>query len=336
MADRMSRRRPSGVLASFASVSLVGSAAVCVLPGEASARERWGSDDRPHNAAASHRRWRILADVDLMLGFGRSLVASQTQPSGTVAAPQTIVDERDVFVESWILSAGVGFAHGVDLRLRVPLTYMSFRSDVYRLGAAALGDVGLDVRWSPENSRFSFALALTAPTAQGDPPTPPRFDQNSSNRYLAGRASQSVRGHEVDYLFAWKRFGVAPSVFAFVPLGPRTALVPYVRLEGRIQSSGGDGNSLETASVFGARVSHRLSGTAVAPESPGGTEVALRAFTAVPMSGVDDHRASVVVEPQLAASAGHFVALLGVLIPVVGPSTDPRFVGIHAILSARL
>ncbi len=287
-------------------------------------------------AAPSTRKWRILFDVDLMLGFGRGPVANQLQPSGAVAAPQTVLDDRSIFVESWIFSLGVGLSSGLDLRVRMPLSYMSFRSEVYRLGAASLGNVGVDVRYAAEGSRFSFGLAVTAPTAQGEPPNLARIDQNQSNRYFAGLASQTTRGHEVDYLFAWKRFGIAPSVFFFVPLSRRAAFVPYARVEGRIKASGGEGSALETSSTLGGRISHRLTGNAVAPEGGGGSELALRAFAEIPMSGVDESRVTVAIEPQLAAAAGRFVAAVGVLIPVVGPSTDPRFIGVHFLLAARL
>src|SRR4051794_5650888 len=212
MASRTASRRL--LLAHLAASVLVLAAAVRPASGAGGGRERYRNDEPGQTTLDETPRFRPLRiSVDVVLGFGRSPVAQLAQPIGGIIVPRTVLDDRRVFVESWLFGVSYDFGRGIGLALRVPFSYMSFSSDNFRIATSALGNVELAPSYRhdlDERTSLLFSLGLTAPTAQGVAPSSDpaaKLDQNDTNRFFVQHASSATRGLESDAWYAFHRFG---------------------------------------------------------------------------------------------------------------------------------
>ena len=202
-----------------------------LIAGRAGAREKYESVDLAPGQRSVVDDKKELKDrklhvgLEVVLGFGRALVAKQIGGYGATTAPRTVLDSSRIFVESWLVGAGYDLGRGVAIDVSLPFTYASFRPDSVRLGGSALGNLQIESSRRALGSPLLLALALTLPTAQGAAPDlSAPLDQNSTNAWVAAVNGARARGFEADALFAARRLGLTPRA----ALDLRWAGVPLV------------------------------------------------------------------------------------------------------------
>lgn len=272
---------------------------------------------------------RLTLGFDLVLGFGQSPVAILQPPPSGSTRPFPVFVQRSVFVESFMLFAGVDVGRGFDVSLRAPYTFFSFKPDTVREGGAGLGNLELRGAYRPKTTPFplTVSLAFVLPTAEGAAPSSigPSSDQNDLNRHVANRVGSSTRGLEDDELYQRRRFGVVPRVSADLRFDALT-VTPWLKIATLVDTSGSADSKLWGAMVVGTRVAYRLLEV---------VDLGFRAWAQVPLKGADDPKATVVLEPELRFDLGRFTPYVGVLIPLAGPLTDPRFTGVRIGFTAQ-
>ncbi len=278
---------------------------------------------------------RLKLDVDLVIGFGKTEIVSQDLPGSFGTTPATRLGEARTQTESLILSAGYGVTRHVTLGARLPLTYGSFAEDGRQSrGAGAVGNVELEAEYERELTErlgFVFALGIALPTAQGnelpsaDEATRlgPSADLDALDRFALNRAAASSRGFEENALYEPKHLGVIPKVGLEIRVG-KLQIDPYVKLESLFATTKDQPHSYTGELVLGARAAYRVASR---------LDLGVRAWANVPVSG-SDVTTVVAVEPEARLHLGSWTPRLGVIVPVAGPLTDPRFVGVRLGLAA--
>ena len=329
----MASRKASRLLLSIAAPAVV---LTVVFPAFAAGggRERYRNDEPGQLSVDDATRTRPLRiSVDVVLGFGQSTVAQLAQPINGIIVPRTVLDYRHVFVESWLFGVSYDFGRGIGLALRAPFSYMSFASDNFRIATSALGNVELAPSYRhqvDDRTSMLFALGLTAPTAQGVAPSSDpaaKLDQNDTNRYFVQHASSATRGLESDAWYAFHRFGVTPSVAVELrPFSAPVTLTPHAKVELLFDTGGDATHKVASDGVLGLSAAWRPTELLT---------VSLRAFGVMPLAGRDDHRLALVVAPDVRAEGRRFFAGAGLVVPILGPTTDPRFTGIHLLVGVK-
>jgi hypothetical protein len=315
----------------FLAASFVGLASSRAAGG---GRERYRNDEPGQDEGDTAPRFRpLVVSVDVVLGFGRSPVVQAAQPVGAIIVPRTVLDERQVFVESWLFGLRYDLGRGFGAALRVPFSYMSFSSDTFRIATSALGNVELEPSHRhllDEHTSILFAVGLSAPTGQGvAPSTDPaaKLDQNDSNRFFVQHAASATRGLEHDAWFAHAMYGVSPRVAIDLhPFAAPVTITPYTTFELLVAKNDQAAKKLASDGVIGVTGAYAFSDVA---------SVSLRAFSVIPLAGRDDRRVAIVVAPDVRAEGNRFLGALGLIVPLVGPTTAPRYTGIHAMIGAK-
>lgn len=118
----------------------------------------------------------------------------------------------DALVRSFLLEGRVQLTRNVDVKVFVPFTHASVRTDGDTETRSSFGNLGIGlqrrVKLGDEIS-LTFGGILTAPTASGDP--------FSTDRDQAGKAglaefSNRIRLFEEDEFYTVRRFGITPRV----------------------------------------------------------------------------------------------------------------------------
>jgi hypothetical protein len=276
---------------------------------------------------------RIVIALDAMVGFGSSTVG---EPANSAhATPITVLADHTAYVESFIATLRVDIAKHWIVKAWMPFTYMSFEATTgRRLGAAALGNAAFEVdhRFFSNDVVDQWAmLTVHLPTAQGTPPpTVGELDaswQNTANRFFANRAAIGVRGGEMVAPFAYDRWSIVPRYTVTSP--PRRPGWTYegtIALENMFDTSG------EADAKYAARFSGWLRGGWAFDDV---TDLGVRLAYGVPLHGTGEDKPSTAIEPQLRFTGSRLTAVLGILVPISGVGTDPRFTSVHAGFSAR-
>ena len=275
---------------------------------------------------------RIVVAIDAMLGFGSSTTGEPS--ANSLGKPITVLADHSVYAESFIGTLRVDVAKNWNLRASLPFTYMSFEATTgRRLGGAAAGNASLeaDHRFFSSDAVDQWAiLALFAPTAQGTPPPSGELgpeQENIVNTYFANQTALRVRGYEQLAPWAYDRWAIVPRYLVTSP--PRRPGVTYegsIALESLFDTSG------DASAKYAARFSGWLRGGWAFDDV---VDVALRVGYGIPLHGTGEDHPALAIEPQLRLVGPRLTALLGLLVPLSGGATDPRFTSIHAAVSAR-
>jgi hypothetical protein len=299
--------------------------------GQASAGAETPVEPANEDDEAKHEE-RVMAGLDLVLGWGKVPFAVQNLPSATNGAvTYTRNDAVHSNVQSFILAASAEVVEHVGVGLRLPFTFAGFSPDGSQgRQTTAFGNLELEGEYSghvAQGLHLYGALGVALPTAQGEeiPPdlnnvSAQLVNQSAYDRYSLERAAAAARGYEDNALFEPKRLGLVPKV-GLVYRTHGLSVEPYVKVENLVGTSSSLANEYVGELVGAVRVGYWVQKE---------FEVALKGWTNVGFAGGDeDKKTSVALEPQLVLRFGPVRPYAGVIIPVAGPPSDEAFVGVR-------
>jgi hypothetical protein len=323
--------RPVSTFAVVASLALFASI-TSAAPHEHNYRDYAPGERTDASANVPLEDQRIVIVLDSMIGFGTS--ATGEPSTSNKATPITVLTDHSVLVESFIGSLRVDVAKNWIVKASLPLTYMTFEATTgRRLGAASLGNASFegDFRFF-SNALFDqwAMLSVFLPTAQGTPPPPGELDsswENVANRFFANQAAIRTRGFEQVAPWAYDRWAIVPRyMLTSPPRRPGWTYEGTIALENMFDTSG------EASSKYELRISGGLRGGWAFDDV---FDLGVRVAYGIPVHGTDEDKLSTAIEPQLRLTGSRLTAVLGLLFPLSGPATDPRYTSIHAGFSAR-
>lgn len=318
--------------ASILSIALV----LAATNASAASREHYRSDspdrDNPGDTTPLEDR-RIVIAIDSVLGFGRTLTGEPANSSH--ASPITVLADHSIYVESFLGTLRVDVAKDWIVKATLPFTYMSFQATTgRRLGAQAIGNASLEADWrfaARSEIEHWAIVSVFAPTSGGNPPPPGELGpdwENVVNGFFANQAAMRARAMEQLAPWAYKRMSFVPR---YVVSSPRPTR-PWITYEASIAMENMFDTSGDASSKWASRFSGWLRGGYAFTDV---VDVGVRVGYGIPLHGTDEGSASFSVEPQLRLMGPRLTAVLGIIVPLSGPATDPRFTSIHAGASLR-
>ncbi len=298
---------------------------------QTSAAPAEGEGGGEHAEEEAEPKWRV--GVDYVLGFGKTVVATQLPPGSASVVPVNVVESDPIEVSSILLSLAWEPVKHFGLGARFPVSVGNISPDGAEQSRAisTIGNLELEGEYSFELGKhveLVAALGVALPTAQGTevPATTAdlagkAFSQTDYDRFSLNVAAAGSRGYEENALFFSQRFGLVPKLALDVHAGAFT-VEPYVKVENMISTTSDAEHGYIGELVVGAGASY-LAGRYFEP--------ALRLWTAIVLTG-DDTKPVGVVEPQLRFHIYSLTPYVGVILPFAGPlAQDPsQFVGIRA------
>jgi hypothetical protein len=217
----------------------------------------------------------------------------------------------------------------VGVGVRLPFTFAGFSPDGSSgRSTTAFGNLEIEGEYGARVAprlRLVASLGLALPTAQGTE-LPAALDQAqhvdapSYDRYSLSLAAMAARGFEDNALFEPNRLGVVPKI-ALVYRSHGLSIEPYVKVENLIGTS----TSL-AAPYLGEVVGALRVGYWVQDRF----ELALKGVINGVFAGTgEDKQVAVAVEPSVVMRFGPVRPYAGVILPVVEPSSESGFVGVH-------
>jgi len=275
--------------------------AVAVVSRAASAQEAEVEGDWPEG------KWQIDFDA-----IGATVHVPVTLP--TTSGPTTA--DAKLATQSLSLGASYGITDAFRVGVQLPWTHSTIEVAGLSRSATSIGNAELDGwfehAWS-ETISATYGLGI----AGGGQGKSTSTAQDDRDRAAANRAASNARGYSFDARYESGRSSAIPSIEVdFFRRGVQVE--PYFRLQLLHDVTGEQPNPNVVTTELGARVAYRFWNT---------LDTGVRAFWfAIPGGNVDHVGSSVVVEPELRARFGPVTPLLGVLVPVAGPFTNPRIV----------
>jgi hypothetical protein len=292
------------------------------------------ADEGAEHAGERHHEEeeKLKAGIDLVLGWGKVPFAAQNLPtSGSPGVTYTRAEDTSSNVQSFLLGGSYEVAEHVEVGVLLPFTFATFSPDASASrSTTSFGNLEVEGAYGAHLAhglKLEGALAVALPTAQGDEIPPDlanapatMVDQTAYDRFSLNRAAASARGYEVNSLFEAKRLGLIPKVALAYRMNA-LSLEPFLKLENLIATSSSLENKYVGELVPGLRVAYRVQRM---------FEVAVRGWFNVGFAGGDeDKKTSVAVEPDVLLRFGPFRPYGGVIIPVAGPPSDSKFVGVR-------
>jgi hypothetical protein len=288
----------------------------------------------PPKPEGTEEERRFTAGLDLVIGFGKEDVVTQTLPGSLLTAPTNVIAPVKTLTESFLLSGAYEVKKGFDVGLRLPLTLgtlSSVTSDSRQ--ATALGALELEAEYEREvQPHFEIigAFSLSLPTAQGEEPTAAdlgpnggTFNQTTYDRYSVNRAAAASRGWSDNALFTPKTIGLIPRIAGRWTQGKIT-FEAYAKYDALISTVTDADHSFEGDLVLGARGGYVLNKY---------VEAGARVWTTIPL-GNADATAVAVVEPEIRAHVDHLSPYVAAILPFAGPITNPYFAGLRLGITA--
>jgi hypothetical protein len=296
---------------------------------------------KPAPAEAPKDEPKIQLGLDLVMGFGRTTFATQALPAFPSRDVTYYREDASSRALSFLASGSYGLSPNLRLGARIPFSFVNFEPASSRSRAAfPFGNIELSLGYGKHDALgtgFIASLGLQLPTGQGDEipsndvlATQLDVDQNALDRYSANRSASKSRGYEVDELYQPKRIGLTPR-FVYRYVSGKLTVEPYLKVA----------NLLGVVTLEHAYLGMVIPGVRAGYRASEHVEVALRAWGNVAFAGsIDEDKVSLSVEPQLVLHLGsevehleRFRPTLGIIVPLVGPSADPRFIGVRLGLS---
>ncbi len=296
-----------------------------------------GQGDGKHGHGKHHPHAHSgIVGLDLVLGFGKGPLAIQNPPSSLGTLPTYSKGEARSMSESFILGAAFHLLPHTAFGIRVPFTFGQFypAGNTSR-GLGALGNIELEAEYERHMGKgmeLFFVMGFSLPTAQGeeipedlDTRTNGQVDQASYDKGALNRAASLSRGGEETALFEPKRFGLNPKIGLNYRSGKIT-ITPYIKMENLIATSPTLAHGYLGELVPAVRAGYRM----------GHVEPALKLWAPIIFAGGNEGEKKVgfVIEPQVVFHHGNVRPVLGVIIPLAGPATDPQFIGVRLAVAA--
>jgi hypothetical protein len=289
-----------------------------------------GAEPAAPAEAPRPREEKAMVALDVALGWGRVPFAAQNLPGpGQPYVTYSRDDAVTSNVQSLILAGSLDVVEHVGVAARLPFTFAGFSPD----GSAgrsttSFGNFELEgeygVRVAPR-VRLVGSLGLALPTAQGTelPATLDRaqnVDASAYDRYSLSLAAMAARGFEDNGLFEPNRLGVAPKIALTYRLRG-LSVEPYVKVENLI------GTSTSLAAPYVGEV---VGAVRVGYWVENRFELALKGVMSGGFAGTgEDKQVAVAVEPSVVMRFGPVRPYAGVIVPLVEPSSESGFVGVH-------
>jgi hypothetical protein len=278
-----------------------------------------------------------MVALDVALGWGRVPFAAQNLPSpGQPYATYTRDDAVTANVQSLFLEGSMNLVEHVGVDARLPFTFAGFSPD----GSAgrsttSFGNVELAGQYGvlvAPRLRLVASLGLALPTAPGTelPATlspVQNVDAPSYDRYSLSLAALAARGFEDNELFEPNRLSVVPKI-ALAYRSPGLSVEPSVKIDNFIGTS-----TALAAPYVGDVVGAVRVGYWVQDE----LELALKGVVNGTFAGTGaDKQVALAVEPGVVMRFGPVRPYAGVIVPLVEPSNESGFVGLHFGVAAAL
>ncbi|MGZ3423311.1 MAG: hypothetical protein ACXWUG_14320 [Polyangiales bacterium] len=242
----------------------------------------------------------------------------------------------DALVRSFILEGRLEVSHGIDLKLYVPYTHASIRTDgdsTTRSGLGNLG-VGFDREFAlPGKSDLTIGAVVTVPTASGDPFS---LDREKTEKAGLGEFSNRIRNFEEDEFFTVRRVGIVPRV-DFATLSEGWAYSAYLKVPFLLRAGGEDLPSFSSAKIHPVGIEGIIAAQALRQfgdfETTKGfaaaigprfflVEVLREVFDNPDPTRHDDARTQFGFEFVGKLRFGHVLANLGFLLPITGRTNE--------------
>lgn len=273
--------------------------AVALVAARASAQEAEVEGDWPEG------KWQIDFDA-----IGATVHLPVTIPTATGS---TTADAK-LTTQSLSLGASYGITEAIRVGVQLPWTHSTIAIGNVSRSATSIGNAELDGwyehPWS-ETISATYGLGL----AGGGQGKSTSTDQTDRDRAATNRAASNARGYTFDARYESGRSSAIPSIEVdFFQRGVQ--IEPYFRLQVLHDVTGDQPNPNVVTTELGARLAYRWWNK---------LDTGVRAWWfAIPGGNIDHVSSSVVLEPELRARFGPVTPLLGVLVPLAGPFTNPR------------
>ena len=278
--------------------------------------------------------------LDFVVGQGDVPFVFQFPPAGNGQLGGNGVGVTKTTALSFILSTEFKIASGFGAEVRLPwidghISPPSDGSEGPSNWFSAMGNIEVagffETKLMKDLSGLA-AIGFALPTAQGtegpeatEDPNSTKFDRSANNQMAVQRAAAASRGWEDNALFEPHRVGIVPKI-GVKWTHEKLALEPYIKIENLIATNDTLAHKYVGEFVGAVRGSYR------AHEN---IEPALRMWTAIAFSGSDeDKKATFFVEPQVVGHFGPVHPVLGLILPVAGALTDPRYLAVRAAIAA--
>ncbi len=278
-----------------------------------------------------------VAYADFVLGFGKVPLAIQNPPTTHEPLPRSHLGAGQITTESIVFGAMYEFFPKVGIGARMPISFAELNpnGDQGR-STSSVGNLEIVAEHTIfAQSYLSFFVegGVSLPTASGKPlpedvdtRQPAFVDRSTYDHGAVNRASSLARGGAETALYATDYLGLNPQG-GLVWHRDKLKIAAMAKVENLFSTSGANSQKYVGELVPRAKIAYR------ATEA---LEPTLQAYAPIVFAGAEpgEDKVGVVVEPQLAAYVGPLRPTLGVIVPVVGPASDPQAIGVRLALAA--
>ncbi|HEY8076311.1 MAG TPA: hypothetical protein VIF62_19430 [Labilithrix sp.] len=278
-----------------------------------------------------------IAYADFVLGFGKVPLAIQNPPTTTEPLPRSHAGAGQITTESIVFGAMYEFFPKVGIGARIPVSFAELNPNGEAgRSTSSVGNLEIVAEHTIfAQSYLSFFIegGISLPTASGqrmpedvDTRTPEFTDRSAFDHGAVNKAASLARGGADTALYAMDYLGVNPQGGVVWNRG-KLKIAGMAKVENLFSTSGQNSQKYVGELVPRAKIAYRVT------ES---LEPTFQAYAPITFAGAEpgEDKVGVVVEPQLAAYAGALRPTLGVIIPVVGPASDPQAIGVRLALAA--
>jgi hypothetical protein len=319
---------------SFGAVLLASSSAFAQETTEPTEGEKKEQEPAEHEEAETKGSF----VADFVLGFGKSPLTVSNPTSTAQPQPGARAGDGQVTTESLIVGGAYELFPHTSFGARIPLSFGELHPNGGTMrSTGTVGNLELIGEYEKHMSphlALVLEMGVSLPTASGqnrpedlEGLSPNRIDTSTWDKAAVNRAASLARGGEDTALFAVERLGLNPKVGAVYTQG-KLRFAGSVKMENLFATTDRNGGEKYVGELVPkVRAAYRATKT---------IEPALAVYAPITYAGTEpgEDAFGLVVEPQVVGYVGAFRPALGIVLPVVGPASDPTTVGVRLALAA--